>query len=103
MSTIDVDKNGYIEYEEFLRASLNKEKLLSKENIKIAFDLFDQDGSGYISTDELKAVLGKGRNDGLSEDVWTSIMKEIDQNSDGQISFDEFFDVMYKLIEKSVL
>ena len=103
MSTIDVDKNGYIEYEEFLRASLNKEKLLSKENIKIAFDLFDQDGSGYISTEELKAVLGKGRNDGLSDDVWTSIMKEIDENSDGQISFDEFFDVMYKLIEKSVL
>ena len=82
---------------------MNKEKLLSKENIKIAFDLFDQDGSGYISSEELKAVLGKGRNDGLSDDVWTSIMKEIDQNSDGQISFDEFFNVMYKLIEKSVL
>ena len=73
---------------------MNKEKLLSKENIKIAFDLFDQDGSGYISSEELKAVLGKGRNDGLSDDVWTSIMKEIDQNSDGQISFDEFFNVM---------
>ena len=98
MATIDVDKNGYIEYEEFLRASLNKEKLLSKENIKTAFDLFDEDGSGFISTEELKNILGKGTNSNLSEDVWISIIKEIDENSDGQISFDEFSDVMYKLM-----
>lgn len=101
MGIMDVDKNGYIEYEEFLRASLNKEKLLSKENIKIAFDLFDQDGSGFISTSELKSILGKGNNSDLSDDVWTAIVKEIDQNSDGQISFDEFLEVMHGLIEKN--
>lgn len=101
MGKIDVDKNGFIEYEEFLRASLNKEKLLSKENIKIAFDLFDRDGSGYISKEELKMVLGKGNNAEISDDVWSSIVKEIDNNSDGQISFDEFLEVMYSLIEKN--
>lgn len=101
MNIIDVDKNGFIEYEEFLRASLNKEKLLSKENIKIAFDLFDQDGSGYISKLELKNVLGKGKMNEISDDVWTNIVMEIDNNSDGVISFEEFLEVMFNLVEKN--
>ena len=102
MQVIDVDKNGYIEYEEFLRASLNKEKLLSKDNIKLAFDLFDKDGSGSISKEELKEVLGKGQNQEVNDTVWNNIIKEIDSNSDGLISFDEFCEVMAKLIDKSV-
>lgn len=101
MSVVDVDKNGFIEYEEFLRASLDKEKLLSKENIKIAFDLFDVDNSGYISKEELKNVMGKGQKD-VNDNVWNSIIKEIDINSDGQISFEEFYEVMVKLIDKNV-
>lgn len=101
MTVIDVDNNGFIEYEEFLRATLNKEKLLSKENIKLAFDLFDQDGSGYISKEELKNVLGRGQSKEVPDNVWSSIIKEIDSNSDGEISFDEFYEVMVKLIEKN--
>jgi calcium-dependent protein kinase len=103
MSVIDVDKNGYIEYEEFLRATLDKEKLLSRENIKIAFDLFDQDSSGFISKEELRNVLGRGQSKDVPDNVWASIIKEIDSNSDGEISFDEFYEVMSKLIEKESL
>jgi len=101
MEKIDVDKNGFIEYEEFLRASLDKEKLLSKENIKLAFDLFDQDGSGDISKEELKNVLGKGQTVEVNDNVWNSIIREIDFNSDGKISFEEFFKAMTKLIDKN--
>ena len=32
MKTIDTDNNGYIEFEEFLRASIDKEKLLTEKN-----------------------------------------------------------------------
>lgn len=101
METIDVDNNGFIEYEEFLRASLNKEKLLSKENIRMAFNLFDRDGSGFISKEEIKSVLGKGKADNV-ENVWEKIIEEIDLNQDGEISFEEFAEMMYKLIEKNV-
>jgi calcium-dependent protein kinase len=98
MGSLDVDKNGFIEYEEFLTATLNKKKLLSKENIKIAFEMFDKDNSGYISKDKLKIVLGSGSNNKLNDDVWSTMVKEIDHNKDGKISFEEFLDVMYKLV-----
>lgn len=102
LENLDGDKNGYIEYEEFLRASLDKEKLLSKENIKIAFDMFDKDGSGYIDKNEIKQVLGGGSSQ-HSENVWSNILSEIDVNSDGKISFEEFSEVMYKLVEQTAI
>ena len=37
--SIDHDNNGYIEYEEFLRATIDKDLLLSEPNLQMAFDL----------------------------------------------------------------
>lgn len=41
MAIADVDNNGTIDYSEFLLAAGNKEELISKANVKQAFDLFD--------------------------------------------------------------
>lgn len=41
MAVADVDNNGLIDYSEFLLAAGNKKEMLSKTNIKQAFDLFD--------------------------------------------------------------
>ena len=56
MKNIDSDNNGYIGFEEFLIASINKEKLLTEKNLKMAFDVFDRDKSGGISQKELKFI-----------------------------------------------
>jgi calcium-dependent protein kinase len=61
---------------------------LQDEKLKAAFAVYDKDGSGSISTDEIKEVLGVGGN--ISEEVWTQIVNEIDENGDGEVSFDEF-------------
>ncbi len=42
MATVDLNKNGTIDYSEFLMANLNKEELLSQEKLKEAFRLFDK-------------------------------------------------------------
>ena len=89
MDIIDVDGNGFIEYEEFLRASLDKNILLSPENVKIAFQLFDKDNKGCISPAELKAVMGQNVDD-INNDIWNQMVNDIDLNKDGVISFDEF-------------
>ena len=45
---------------EWIVATINKEKLLSKEKLKVAFQMFDRDGSGAISSEEVKEILSQG-------------------------------------------
>ena len=42
-------------------------------------------------------ILGLGKQ--FSEDVWQKAINEVDQNSDGQISFEEFEKMMSKFLE----
>lgn len=58
---VDVDKSGEIDFSEFVTATVNRGDLLKDEKLKAAFDLYDKDGSGSISVDEIKSVLGIGK------------------------------------------
>ncbi len=57
--------------------------------------MFDKDGSGFISNDEIKEILGFGKT--ISEEAVNDIIKQVDANGDGQISFEEFSLMMRKL------
>ena len=65
---VDVDRSGEIDFSEFVTATVNRGDLLKDEKLKAAFDLYDKDGSGSISVDEIKSVLGIGKQ--ISEAVW---------------------------------
>lgn len=41
MAIADVDNNGLIDYSEFLLATGNKKEMISEENVRQAFNLFD--------------------------------------------------------------
>ena len=99
MKNIDNDNNGYIEIDEFIRATINKEKLLTEKNLKMAFDFFDKNKNGRISAKELKSILKEG-NVNTKESVWKNMIKEIDLNKDGQINFYEFKQMMKNVVEK---
>ena len=45
----DTDGNGYIEYEEFLAASIDKKKFFSEKYLKATFDMYDDDNCGELS------------------------------------------------------
>ena len=53
-SKVDVDDSGTIDYSEFVVASMNEKNLLSNNKLQTAFKMFDKDGGGSISTDEIK-------------------------------------------------
>ena len=97
LKNIDQDNNGYIGFEEFLIASINKEKILTEKNLKMAFNVFDRDKSGGISQNELKFILGE-YNVNAKEHLWKKMIQQIDLNQDGQISYEEFHKMMMDVI-----
>ena len=56
MESIDTDKNGKLNYTEFLAFATEKEKLFKEENIRSVFRMLDQDGNGFVEKAELEEV-----------------------------------------------
>jgi calcium-dependent protein kinase len=69
--------------------------MLSRERLEIAFRAFDTDGSGTITADELRAMLGKHHD--YDEQMWNELIAEVDSNGDGVIDMNEFCDMMMKV------
>jgi len=72
--------------------------MLKKEKLEAAFKLFDKDGDGYLTADELEEVFNPGRQKDVSAQVWHDLIREFDQNGDGKISLNEFKEMMAQLI-----
>jgi len=96
LEDVDADGSGVIDYTEFLAATLDKKLYLQEDVCWSAFRLFDRNGDGKISMDELKQVLNEGGNDiadAIGKDL-EALMSEVDVNGDGQIDFQEFMAMM---------
>ena len=96
---LDGDNNGYIEYEEFLRACIDKKSLMTKENLKYAFKFLDKDNSKTLNAQKIiSAFLTKPNKANKEfEAIFNIILKEVDKDSDGIIDFDEFMELMLKI------
>ena len=92
---IDFNNDGTINFSEFLTVNISKEKLLSEDTLSKAFQLFDIDGNGYITIDELKETMPLEITSKLG---WMQLVSEVDKDGDYQISFREFKEMMEKLI-----
>ncbi|KAH0682865.1 hypothetical protein KY289_020617 [Solanum tuberosum] len=93
MDAADIDNSGTIDYGEFLAATVHLNKFEREENLVSAFSFFDKDGSGYITIDELQHAC---KEFGLSELNLDEMIKDIDQDNDGQIDYGEFAAMMRK-------
>ena len=97
IKSIDLDGNGVIDYNEFLACSINKDKILRNDNLKICFDEFDTDKSGKISVNEISSIFKQGNNENNNDmEAFKNMVKNADENGDGEISFEEFQDIMNK-------
>ena len=100
-SNIDTDFNGFIEYEEFVRAAVNSSIFMSKNYLKFAFNYFDRDSSGDITYEEIKKRFlqnAKNRNENIDIEL-KEIFDSIDINGDGSISFNEFCKMMKNIMQ----
>jgi len=101
MNSIDTDKSGKIDYTEFLAATMETNLYLKEEKLFMAFKMFDKDGNGKISAQELKEVLGNAElYSEKDEKAWDDLIKEADLNGDGEIDYNEFLTMMNKFSGK---
>ena len=100
---IDMDNNGYIEYEEFVRAAVSKEYFVDENVLRFAFRYFDKDNSGEITFDEIESVFKESITDKSKvHENLKKILREVDTNGDGIISFEEFANIMKKMLKKKI-
>ena len=93
---INTDKNGYIDYTEFLAASLNNSLTSDRKNLEMAFCFIDRDHSGYITSDELKKLF---RGDyGKNKPIIDKIINDMSSKKDGKIYKDDFITEMQKIV-----
>ena len=93
---LDGDNNGYIEYEEFLRACVDKSKLMTRENLKYAFKFLDNDNTKTINVKNILHAFVTKPNKEI-ETIFMITLKEVDKDGDGIIRFGEFYELMTKI------
>lgn len=81
LSDCDANGDGYIDFTEFLKATLNWKRTLSHERLLSAFKALDTDNSGKISLNEIREFLGPNH----SEWLWEKVLIEADTNGDGEV------------------
>ncbi|EEB09679.1 calmodulin Cam1 [Schizosaccharomyces japonicus yFS275] len=90
INEVDADGNGTIDFPEFLTMMARKMKDTDdEEEVREAFKVFDKDGNGYITVDELTHVL-TSLGERLSHEEVADMVREADADGDGVINYEEF-------------
>ena len=98
----DIDSDGIISIEEFQKnvypalsiivrsAAQDMAKKMREENASLeSFKIFDVDGDGFVTAEEIKAVLNKlGKS--VTDEAAVAMVKAADVDGDGRISLNEF-------------
>ena len=89
LTDCDADKNGLIDYEEFITFAFPVDKFASQEILQRIFNQFDLDSSGYLTTSNIADAFGR-LGIQLEDAEIDAIISAHDVDDDHQISFDEF-------------
>ncbi|KAJ6684704.1 SERINE/THREONINE-PROTEIN KINASE [Salix purpurea] len=101
MDAADVDNSGTIDYVEFITATMHRHRLEKEEHLYKAFQYFDNDGSGFITRDELRQAMAQyGMGDEATID---EVIEDVDTDKDGKINYEEFASMMRKGTQDSTI
>ena len=74
---------------------MDQHMFLKEQYLRVAFRMFDKDGSGKIDQSEISALLsGEEFKDIYTPAQLAQAIKEVDGNGDGEIDFEEFVKMM---------
>jgi len=99
MAEVDADGSGAVDFKEFCQLMLKFQRMSDTDaptEIQEGFKAFDKDGSGTVSLYEIKHVLEQV-GEYLDEEHWQvmeGMLRELDSNGDGEITYDEFLQLI---------
>jgi len=87
---VDTDGNGEVDFDEFCSMMIRRmEDEDGDEEILEAFQVIDRDGDGFISEADLKDLM-TNLGEKVTEEELKDMIREVDLDNDGQVSFAEF-------------
>ncbi|XP_058457376.1 calmodulin-beta-like [Malaya genurostris] len=93
---VDLDGSGTIELNEFLVLMARKlREDTTDQELRDAFKIFDKDGDGFLTVDELSAVM-KNFGERLSDEELADLLDDADIDKDGKINYEEFIIMLTK-------
>ena len=92
---LDMYGNGTIAFPQFLKLLSQKynDTKFNVEEMKAVFRIFDKDGDGYITADEIQEEMSK-HGDVFTDQQIKQMMEGADSNGDGRIDYEEFVKLM---------
>ena len=91
LMSVDLDKNGAINYSEFIAATMNELITKDANKMEAAFNYFDKDKNGVIDREDLKQLLRLNTEMSFDDQVIDEVVDEWDYNGDGKIDISEFY------------
>jgi calcium-dependent protein kinase len=91
MRDLDYNKDGEINFSEFVAATIDWQAYMTHENLKVAFDHFDTESNGEISKNTISKCFIRA-----SKEMDEKEIEEMIQEVSGKdtINFEEFVNVM---------
>lgn len=99
IKNMTTNEEDFIEYEDFLGATLDKNLLMTEKKLKEAFDHFDVNKEGIIHAKEIKSVLSREHE--VSDETMAEMLDEINLKVDQDIEYSTFKKLMYNAISET--
>ena len=85
---VDTNSNGAIDFNEFIDMMVKRGSNV-EEDVAHAFKVFDRDGDGLITAEELRLTMNN-LGEPITEEEVKAMIAEADIDGDGKINFAEF-------------
>lgn len=93
MEQLDSNKNGFVDYTEFIAGCLHTATMLKEKHLLNAFRYFDKDHNEKITKEELREALCQ-EDLTMDDSKIEAMIKEADTDGDGAINYEEFLRMM---------